>query len=104
VAQNPCERQTGRISAWAPGEEEALATDPAIARDDAECELLERVAAGDREALTELYHAYARRLFAFLGRLAPDLATAEELVQDTLLAVWRSAGTFQRRSTVRTWV
>lgn len=104
VTQNAREQQAGRISAWAPGEEEALGTDPTSARDDAECELLERVAAGEREALAELYHAYARRLFAFLGRLAPDAATAEELVQDTLLAVWRSAGTFQRRSTVRTWV
>ena len=66
--------------------------------------VLARVADGDASALTELYERYARPLFAFLYRLAGDRGTAEEILQDTLLAVWRSAGTYQNRSTVSTWL
>ncbi|MER6946716.1 RNA polymerase sigma factor [Nonomuraea sp. NPDC000554] len=66
--------------------------------------VLVRVAEGDAGALTELYERYGGPLFAFLNRLAGDRGTAEEVLQDTLLAVWRSAGTFQGRSSVSTWL
>jgi RNA polymerase sigma factor (sigma-70 family) len=66
--------------------------------------VLARVADGDAGALTELYERYARPLFAFIYRLAGDRGTAEEILQDTLLAVWRSAGTYQSRSSVSTWL
>lgn len=103
AAANPS-HQTRAARGWDGGEEEAVTIDPAAGRDDAEALLLQRIAGGDRLALGELYSRYARQLFAFLGRLAPDAATTEELVQDTLLAVWRSAASFQRRSTARTWI
>ncbi|MBB2911785.1 RNA polymerase sigma-70 factor (ECF subfamily) [Streptosporangium becharense] len=66
--------------------------------------VIARIAWGDPQALTELYERYARPLFAFLYRLAGDRGTAEEILQDTLLAVWRSAHTYQGRSTVGTWL
>ncbi|WP_326635659.1 sigma-70 family RNA polymerase sigma factor [Streptosporangium sp. NBC_01755] len=66
--------------------------------------VLARVADGDAGALTELYERYARPLFAFIYRLAGDRGTAEEILQDTLLAVWRSAGTYQSRSSVNIWL
>jgi RNA polymerase sigma factor (sigma-70 family) len=71
---------------------------------EADALVLARVADGDASALTELYERYARPLFAFLYRLAGDRGTAEEILQDTLLAVWRSAGTYRSRSTVSTWL
>lgn len=70
----------------------------------ADADLLDRVADGDGSALRELYERYARPMFAFLYRLAGDRGTAEEILQDTLLAVWRSAGTYQNRSRVSTWL
>ncbi|WP_043627832.1 RNA polymerase sigma factor [Nonomuraea candida] len=73
-------------------------------RTDADARVLSRVADGDTAALTELYERYGEPLFAFLLRLAGDRGTAEEILQDTMLAVWRSAGTFQRRSSVSTWL
>ena len=73
-------------------------------RTDADERVLARVADGDTAALTELYERYGEPLFAFLFRLAGDRGTAEEILQDTMLAVWRSAGTFQRRSSASTWL
>jgi RNA polymerase sigma-70 factor (ECF subfamily) len=66
--------------------------------------ILARVSEGDAGALTELYERYGEPLFAFLYRLAGDKGTAEEILQDTLLAVWRSARSFQGRSKVSTWL
>ena len=67
-------------------------------------ELLRRIAGGDRDALATLYHQHQRALFRYLCGLIPDRGLAEEALQDTLLAVWRSAGSFQGRSALRTWL
>lgn len=66
--------------------------------------ILARVAAGDRDALTELYGRYQRPLFSYLLLLAPDRDTAEEILQDTLVAAWRGAGRFEGRSSVQSWL
>ncbi|GAA3087812.1 RNA polymerase sigma factor [Streptosporangium carneum] len=66
--------------------------------------VLARVADGDARALGELYERHAAPLFGFLHRLAGDRGTAEEILQDTLLAVWRSAATYEGRSSVTTWL
>jgi RNA polymerase sigma-70 factor (ECF subfamily) len=67
-------------------------------------ELLRLVAAGDAGALVRLYERYAGALFGYLQRLAGDRMTAEEILQDTMLAVWRSAGAFEGRAKVTTWL
>jgi RNA polymerase sigma-70 factor, ECF subfamily len=66
--------------------------------------LLRAVAAGDAAALTRLYERHAGALFGYLYRLAGDRMTAEEILQDTMLAVWRSAAAFAGRSKVTTWL
>src|SRR4029453_3704146 len=58
-------------------------------------ELLLAIAAGDRVAFEELYRRYAAWLLGRLGRRCADPALAEEVVQETFLAVWRSAGRFR---------
>ncbi len=63
-----------------------------------------RIAAGDRDALAELYQRYQRILFSYLQQLTPDYGLAEELLQDTLVAVWKSAHRFEGRSSVQTWL
>lgn len=67
-------------------------------------QLLKRIAGGDRQALTELYVRYQRLLFNYLLQLTPDYGLAEELFQDTLVAVWKSASSFGGRSSVQTWL
>ena len=66
--------------------------------------LLRSVAAGDAGSLTRLYERHAGPLFGYLYRLAGDRMTAEEILQDTMLAVWRSAAGFDGRSKVSTWL
>ena len=67
-------------------------------------ELLRSIAAGDAAALARLDERYAGPLFGYLHRLAGDRMTAEEILQDTMLAVWRSAGTYEGRAKVTSWL
>jgi RNA polymerase sigma factor (sigma-70 family) len=66
--------------------------------------LLRAVADGDATALARLYERHCGALFGYLHRLAGDRMTAEEILQDTMLAVWRSAGAFEGRAKVTTWL
>jgi RNA polymerase sigma-70 factor (ECF subfamily) len=72
--------------------------------DDRDIELLSAVARGDRKALEELYVGYHRRLARFLSRLAPRYDTVEEIINDTFMVVWQSAGEFRGASRVSTWI
>jgi RNA polymerase sigma-70 factor (ECF subfamily) len=71
-----------------------------------EVALLTAVGRGDRDrALPELYRRYQRRLFGLGIRLLGDAGLAEELVQETLLRVWRTADRFDpSRGTVAAFV
>jgi RNA polymerase sigma factor (sigma-70 family) len=79
--------------------EQPLATAP-----DDDAGILSDVAAGDRAALERLYQRYERPLFRYLSSLARERGLVEEILQDTFVAVWRSAGTYQARSPVRIWL
>ena len=75
------------------------------AEDDArDLALLERIAAGDRYALQELYIRYHRRLARFLTRLTHRYELAEEIINDTLWIVWQNATEFRGASQVSTWI
>lgn len=66
--------------------------------------VLERVANGDREAMSELYRIYQPRLFKFVFRLTQSYTVSDELVNDIMLIVWRKAASFRRASKVSTWI
>lgn len=66
--------------------------------------LLTAIAAGDKRALRTLYARHHVRLFRFLVRLTDDPASAEELLSDVFLDVWRQAGRYEGRSQVSTWL
>lgn len=67
-------------------------------------ELLEKVAAGDREALRELYSVYRQNLCGFLLRFTRRRDLIEEVVNDALYVVWCKAGEFRGDSRVSTWI
>ena len=81
-------------------------TTTAPATSSEETRLLGRVAAGDHgRPLEELYRLYSARLYGLGLRLVGDRGTAEELVQETFLRLWRSAERFDpERGSVRTFV
>jgi RNA polymerase sigma factor (sigma-70 family) len=73
--------------------------------DDVEdADLIARIARGERSALEALYARHQAALFAYLLHFAPDRGTAEELLQDTLVAAWKNARSFAGRSSVGAWL
>lgn len=70
----------------------------------ADSELLRRIAAGDTAAFEDLYAGYASRLLAFALRVTRTPELVDEVVNDTLLAIWRSASRFEHRSSASTWI
>jgi RNA polymerase sigma-70 factor, ECF subfamily len=58
-------------------------------------QLLARIARGDRAAFETLYHRYARTVFGLALRRLGDRDRAEEAVQETFTAVWRSAHSYR---------
>ena len=66
--------------------------------------LMESIARGDRRAFEELYRIYYRRLTSFVARIAPKSDSADEIIDDTLLVVWKHAGKFRYHSQVSTWI
>ena len=60
----------------------------------AQAQLLQRIAAGDLPALSELYDQIAAPLFSVALRILGDSADAEEVVQDVFIQVWEKAATF----------
>jgi RNA polymerase sigma-70 factor, ECF subfamily len=67
-------------------------------------QLLVAVAAGNRQALEELYLSYHRRLARFLSRFTPRYENVEEIINDTFMVVWQSAKDFRYASQVSTWI
>jgi RNA polymerase sigma-70 factor, ECF subfamily len=58
-------------------------------------DLIQRVAVGDAKAFELLYHRYVRSVFGLALRRLGDRMRAEDAVQETFAAVWRSARTYR---------
>ena len=72
---------------------------------DTDSALIGRVGAGDGAALMALYDRHNRAAFGLAYRILGDAATAEEVVQDAFLSLWRNAKSFDTsRGGVRTWL
>ena len=67
-------------------------------------ELIERISRGDRDALVHLFEQNRTSLLSFIRAMTSDHGLAEEILQDTLYAVWTGAGAFGRASSGRTWL
>ncbi len=66
--------------------------------------LIGRIANGDRLAMQVLFARHHVRVFRFVVRLVRNESTAEDLISDVFLDVWRQAGRFEGRSAVSTWL
>jgi RNA polymerase sigma-70 factor, ECF subfamily len=66
--------------------------------------LLRRIGQGDEDAMTLFYREHGRVVLAQVLLVVGERVLAEEIVQDTMLAVWRGAGSFRGESSVRSWV
>lgn len=71
--------------------------------EDDEAVLVERVRRGDSAAFDSLVSQYMRRAFAVSWRLLGNREDAEDLVQETFLAVLQKIDTFQRGRAFSPW-
>ena len=86
------DQQTARIS---PVERETPGPD----------ELLRQVARGDEQAFRALYDQLAPRVFGLAKRVVRDPAQAEEVAQEALVEVWRTAARFDAaKGSATSWV
>lgn len=71
---------------------------------DEEVVLLSRVARKEVDAFELLYRGYYRRLTRFLEKVTRRPQLIDEILDDTMLVVWRKAATFNGESRVSTWI
>lgn len=74
---------------------------PAVAD---EADLVDRLRAGDEEAFTALVRMYQTRLLRLAESIVNSRAVAEEVVQDTWIAVIHGVDRFEGRSSFKTWL
>jgi RNA polymerase sigma-70 factor (ECF subfamily) len=66
--------------------------------------LVHLIAQGDKNAMQVLFARHRVRVYRFLFRLTHNRAMAEDLVSEVFLQVWRTAGRYEARSQVTTWL
>jgi RNA polymerase sigma-70 factor (ECF subfamily) len=70
-----------------------------------EGDLGQRIAAGDRKALEALYDSLAPIVYGLARSILRNPHDAEEVVTDTFVQVWRTAGAFDAsRGSIEAWV
>src|SRR5215475_1069326 len=62
------------------------------------------IAQGDRHAMQMLFARHKVRVYRYALRVTNDDATAQDIVNEVFLVVWRRAGRFEGRSEVSTWL
>jgi RNA polymerase sigma-70 factor (ECF subfamily) len=68
-------------------------------------ELLRQVARGDEQAFRVLYEQLAPRVYGLAKRVVRDPAQAEEVAQEALVEVWRTAARFDSaKGSATSWV
>jgi RNA polymerase sigma factor (sigma-70 family) len=68
-------------------------------------QLIARIAAADPAALAEFYDMTAGRVYALALRITAQRTTAEEVVSDVYLQVWRQAGRYDpKRGRALVWL
>jgi RNA polymerase sigma-70 factor (ECF subfamily) len=66
--------------------------------------LMARVAHGDRRAIQLLFERYQLVVYRFVLRQVDNSATAEDIVNEVFLALWRHAADFEGRARLSTWI
>lgn len=85
-----------------PGQQSAAP--PEVPASRAERRLLERLRAGDEAAFAELLEGHQRALRRLARTFVSSDASAEELVQETWIAVLDGLRRFEGRSSLKTWI
>ncbi|HEX9272632.1 MAG TPA: sigma-70 family RNA polymerase sigma factor, partial [Candidatus Binatia bacterium] len=66
--------------------------------------LIERLKAGDQDALEALFNLYSPKLYNVAHRILGDVADTQEVIQDVFWTAYRKAKTFRGNSQFSTWL
>lgn len=69
-----------------------------------ETELLLKLVQGGQKAFYNFYKIFAPRVFRYALAILRDRYLAEEVVQETMITVWKGAKSFRGQSQVSTWI
>jgi RNA polymerase sigma-70 factor (ECF subfamily) len=69
-----------------------------------DAELIERLKAGDEEALERLFNRYSAKLYNVAQRILGEVADAEEVIQDVFWTAFRKAKSFRGNAQFSTWL
>lgn len=67
-------------------------------------ELIGLIADNDKGAMRVLFGRHRVRVFRFVVRMVGNRETAEDIVSEVFLEIWRNARRFEARSQVATWI
>jgi RNA polymerase sigma factor (sigma-70 family) len=70
----------------------------------ATADLISRARAGDADAFRQLTDPLRHELQVHCYRMLGSFQDAEDALQETLLAAWKSFGGFEERASLRTWL
>jgi len=65
---------------------------------------LAQIALGDRAAFDRLYRRYYDRLFRFVLRVTGRMNLVEDVINDTMIVIWRKAGDYRAAARPSTWI
>jgi len=65
--------------------------------------LLEQIAGGDEGALQALFERCGDRLYAYILAMVKDESAAQDVLQETLIAIWKQAGSYRGEGRVIAW-
>ena len=73
-------------------------------RREEDLELVAQIANGDRKAMRSFYDTYSDPVYRFAKVWLADPFEASDIMHETMMEVWKSAGRFGGRSSAKTWV
>ncbi|MEQ1796497.1 MAG: sigma-70 family RNA polymerase sigma factor [Lacibacter sp.] len=70
-----------------------------------ETELVTRLKNGDQQAMSELYDRFSAALLGIIMKVIADQATAEDVLQETMIKIWNNIGSFDSaKGRLFTWM
>jgi RNA polymerase sigma-70 factor (ECF subfamily) len=66
--------------------------------------ILKNIAAGDKNAMKELYDSMSKDIYTFLLMFCKDKFTAEDALQETLISIYENAGSYRVFKNPKAWI
>lgn len=67
-------------------------------------QLLKQIAKGNQEAFAVLYQRHSKKIFGYAFHILKNQQSAEDVLQETFLAIWQKAKTFRGEGRVIAWL